>query len=112
MLKTKGIEYTINPRVPFGDKSELFALELLGKILVCQDDNVKLGDASGICAYLEKNHPDILLYPTDATDYVNALWLEKYANTHLTATLYTVFFNECSVPRCLIHPLMKKSLPK
>jgi glutathione S-transferase len=92
VLNTKGIDFTINPIIPFGDKSALLALNPLGKIPVYQDDNVTLGDSSVICAYLEKNHPDISLYPIDATEYANAVWLEKYADTHLTPSLGTVFF--------------------
>ena len=66
VLNTKGIHYTLNPIVPFGKKSELLSLNSLGKIPVYQNDEVTLGDSSVICAYLEKNHPDTSLYPTDA----------------------------------------------
>ncbi|MBL4631710.1 MAG: glutathione S-transferase N-terminal domain-containing protein, partial [Paraglaciecola sp.] len=81
VLNTKNIEFTVNSIIPFGDKSELLALNPLGKIPVYQDDNVTLADSSVICAYLEKNHANTPIYPADATEYANALWLEKYADT-------------------------------
>jgi glutathione S-transferase len=99
VLNTKGINYTVNPIIPFGDKGELLSLNPLGKIPVYQNDDVTLGDSSVICAYLEKNHPDIPLYPTDATAYASALWLEKYADTHLTPSLGTVFFQRVLNPK-------------
>lgn len=99
VLNLKNIEHTINPIIPFGDKSELLALNPLGKIPVYQDDNVTLGDSAAICAYLEKNHPEIALYPTDPTEYAQALWLEVYAGTQLTSTLATVFFERVLNPK-------------
>ena len=112
VLNTKGIDYKINPIIPFGDKSELLALNPLGKIPVYQDDSVTLGDSSVICAYLEKNHPDISLYPIDATEYANALWLEKYADTHLTPTLGTVFFQRVLNPNMFGTPTDEEAVAK
>lgn len=112
VLNTKGIDYTINPLIPFGDKSELLALNPLGKIPVYQDDSVTLGDSSVICAYLEKNHPNISLYPIDAADYANALWLEKYADTHLTPTLGTVFFQRVLNPKMFGTPTNEEAVAK
>jgi glutathione S-transferase len=74
-------------------------LNPLGKIPVYQDDNVTLGDSSVICAYLEKKHSDIPLYPTDISEYASAIWLEKYADTHLTSALGTVFFQRVLNPK-------------
>ena len=112
VLNTKGIDFTINPIIPFGDKSALLALNPLGKTPVYQDDNVTLGDSSVICAYLEKNHPDIPLYPIDATEYANAVWLEKYADTHLTPSLGTVFFQRVLNPKMFGTPTDEAAVTK
>jgi glutathione S-transferase len=112
VLNVKGIDFTINPIIPFGEKSELLALNPLGKIPVYQDDNVTLGDSSVICAYLEKYHPDIPLYPIDATEYANAIWLEKYADTHLTPTLGTVFFQRVLNPKMFGTPTDEAAVAK
>ena len=112
VLNTKGIHYTLDPIVPFGKKSELLSLNPLGKIPVYQNDEVTLGDSSVICAYLEKNHPDTPLYPTDATEYANALWLEKYADTHLTPSLGTVFFQRVLNPKMFGTPTDEEAVEK
>lgn len=112
VLNTKGIHYTINPIIPFGEKSELLALNPLGKIPVYQNDEVTLGDSSVICAYLEKNHPDTSLYPTDATEYASALWLEKYADTHLTPSLGTVFFQRVLNPKMFGTPTDEEAVAR
>lgn len=112
VLNTKGIDYTVNPLIPFGDKSELLSLNPLGKIPVYQDSNVTLGDSSVICAYLEKNHPDTPLYPMDASKYASALWLEKYADTHLTPTLGTVFFQRVLNPNMFGTPTDEEAVAK
>jgi glutathione S-transferase len=112
VLNTKGIDFTINPIIPFGNKSELLALNPLGKIPVYQDDNVTLGDSSVICAYLEKKHVDSPLYPSDPTDYASAIWLEKYADTHLTPALGTVFFQRVLNPKMFGTPTDEEAVTK
>lgn len=99
VLNSKGIKYAVNPIIPFGDKTELLALNPLGKIPVYKDDSVTLGDSSVICAYLEKAHPEVSLYPAQAGDYAQALWLEEYADTHITPTLSVVFFQRVLNPK-------------
>jgi glutathione S-transferase len=112
VLSTKGIDFTINPIIPFGEKSELLALNPLGKIPVYQDDNVTLGDSSVICAYLEKQHSDTPLYPADSTEYATAIWLEKYADTHLTPALGTVFFQRVLNPKMFGTPTDEEAVAK
>jgi glutathione S-transferase len=110
VLNTKGIDYSINPIIPFGDKTELLSLNPLGKIPVYQDESVTLGDSSVICAYLEKNHPTTPLYPTNASDYANALWLERYADTHIALSLGTVFFQRVLNPKMFDTPTDEEAL--
>lgn len=112
VLNTKSINFTINPIIPFGEKSELLALNPLGKIPVYQDENVTLGDSSVICAYLEKKHSDTPLYPADATEYASAIWLEKYADTHLTPALGTVFFQRVLNPKMFGTPTDEVAVAK
>ncbi|TDF35443.1 glutathione S-transferase family protein [Alteromonadaceae bacterium M269] len=99
VLEMKGVEYTINPIIPFGDKSELLALNPIGKIPAFQDDDITLADSSVISAYLEKRYPEVSLYPEDAADYARALWFEEYADSHMVGTLGSIFFHRVLNPK-------------
>jgi glutathione S-transferase len=112
VLDIKGIEYTINPIIPFGDKSELLALNPVGKIPVYQDDNVTLGDSSVISVYLEKCHPEKALYPQEASDCGKALWFEEYADSHMVATLGTIFFQRVLNPKFFDTPSDEEAVGK
>jgi glutathione S-transferase len=112
VLETKGIDYTINPILPFGDKAELLAMNPVGKIPVYQDDNVTLPDSSVICAYLEKVHPEVPLYPADVKDYATALWLEEYADSHMVGVLGTIFFQRVLNPKFFDTPTDEEAVAK
>jgi glutathione S-transferase len=64
---------------------------------------VTLNDSSVICAYLEKNHPDTPHYPTDATEY---------ADTYLTSSLGTVFFQRVLNPKMFGTPTDEEAVAK
>jgi glutathione S-transferase len=112
VLEIKGIEYTINPIIPFGDKTELLALNPVGKIPVLQDDDVTLGDSSVISAYLEKRYAEKSLYPQDHVDYGKALWFEEYADSHMVATLGTIFFQRVLNPKLFDTPTDEEAVSK
>ena len=112
ILELKGIEYSINPIIPFGDKSELLALNPIGKIPAFQDDEVTLGDSSVISAYLEKRYPETSLYPADTADYAKALWFEEYSDSHMVSTLGTVFFNRVLNPKFFDTPSDEETVNK
>ena len=99
VLELKKIPHTINPIIPFGDTTELKALNPLGKIPVLQDDDLTIGDSSVICAYLEKKYPEVALYPSDAVSYAKTLWFEEYADSTMVSVLGTVFFQRVLNPK-------------
>jgi glutathione S-transferase len=82
-----------NDIVPFPASAELLAVNPRGKIPGYSDNDIKLGESSVICAYLDRKHGGTGLYPTKATDYGRALWFEKYAEEELTSAIVKVFFN-------------------
>jgi len=90
-LAEKGLDYELNPVMPFGASDDFKKISPLGKIPVYQDGDFTLPDSSCICAYLERKHPTPALYPADDEDYGRALFLEEYADTKLTEVLGTVF---------------------
>jgi len=79
----KGIEYDVNPVVPFGNAEFKQNMNPLGKIPVLEDDGELIPDSSVIVAYLERAHPQRPLYPADPKLFARALFLEEYADTKL-----------------------------
>ena len=64
-LNLKGIDYEIDPIVPFMGDDRFTALSPLRRIPVLIDDRVTLADSSVICQYREDCYPEPALYPTD-----------------------------------------------
>lgn len=99
VLELKSVEYSVNPIIPFGDKTELTAINPLAKIPAFEDADVTLGDSKVICAYLEKRYPDVAVLPSDTFDYAKTLWLQEYADSQLTPLLGRVFFQRVLNPK-------------
>jgi glutathione S-transferase len=91
-LAEKGIDYELDPVMPFGVSDEYKRKSPLGKIPCWEDGDFTLPDSSCIIAYLEKVQPEPALYPADAAAYGRALWYEEYADSKLVEVIGTVFF--------------------
>ena len=68
MLHLKGIDYRIDPIVPFFGDERFSRLSPVRRIPVLIDDRVTLADSSVICQYLEDRYPSPMLYPRDVAD--------------------------------------------
>jgi glutathione S-transferase len=90
-FEEKGLEYELNPVMPFGASDEFKKISPLGKIPVYQDGDYVLPDSSCIAQYIERKHPIPALYPADDEAFGRALFLEEYADTKLVEVLTTVF---------------------
>ncbi len=98
-LAEKGIEYQLDPVLPFGVSAEYKKMSPLGKVpCYTPKDGVHIPDSSVIVAYLERTHPDKPLYPANAEDFARALFLEEFADSALTPALGTVFFQRIVAP--------------
>lgn len=95
VLDLKNIPYTLETLIPFieKDKKKLLNMNPLGKVPVYQEGNFILSDSSVICAYLEKQYGDSLIYPDAAEHYAKCLWYEEYADSQLIPDILTVAFN-------------------
>jgi glutathione S-transferase len=91
-LAEKSITYEHVPVLPFGQTDEYRKKSPLGKIPCWEDGDYVLPDSSAIIAYLERTHPEPALYPSNPEEFGRALWYEEYADTKLSTTLTTVFF--------------------
>ena len=67
----------------------------LGKIPAIEIDGLQIADSAVIISYLEKNFATgTPLHPIDSTEFANALWFERYADTALTVVSYQKIFFE------------------
>ncbi len=94
-----GIELEHDDSVlPMPKTDLLLSINPRGKIPAYSDDEIKLGESSVICAYLEKKHGPTGLYPEKPADYGMALWYEKYMEEEMIAAIGKIFFNRVAAP--------------
>ncbi|WP_051785781.1 glutathione S-transferase family protein [Endozoicomonas numazuensis] len=82
-LEMKGLEYELDPVIPFHTPEGFEKISPLKRIPALEDGEVKLADSTIICEYLEDRYPDVALYPTDPVLKAKARWFEEYADTVL-----------------------------
>jgi glutathione S-transferase len=98
----KKLAYENDPVIPFMPPAGWDALSPTGKIPVAAEGDFVLRDSSVICAYLERSHPEVPLYPGTARDYAQALWLEEYADgTVFREVVHGLFFQNVIRPNIL-----------
>jgi len=96
VLEEKGLYYELEPPAP--------ALHPMGKMPVLQDAGQVIPDSSVICAYLEKKHPAPALYPEAAGEFAQALFLEEYADTHMSDDMGAIVLESLIKPTLLGQP--------
>lgn len=105
VLAEKGLEYTLDPVMPFGPNPEFRRISPLGKIPALTDDGKSLPDSSVICAYLERKYPERPIYPLDPWEYGRALWFEEFADSALVSvTGPKIFFQKVVNPMFFNRP--------
>lgn len=98
-LELKGIEYEIDPIVPFFGNEEFARISPVRRIPVLIDESVTLPDSTVICEYLEDRYPTPALFPERPEQRARARWLEEYADTRLGEVLVWRLFNEVVIKR-------------
>ena len=96
-LAEKGIEYRIDPIVPFFGDDRFAAASPIRRVPVYIDDRVTLCDSSVICQYLEDAHPEPALYPSDIAARAKARWLEEFADTRMGDVFIWRLFNQIAI---------------
>jgi glutathione S-transferase len=97
VLQHKGIDYRIDPIVPFYGDERFAAASPLRRVPVFLDDRVTLCDSSVICQYLEEAHPTPPLYPGDLAARAKARWLEEFADTRMGDAFIWRLFNQVAI---------------
>ena len=115
VLHEKGIEYEIDPIVPFYGDDRFAKLSPLRRIPVLLDGDVVLSDSSVICQYLEDRWPEPALYPRDVADRARARWIEEFADTRMGDVFIWRYFNQLVIRRFVWgeetdHALVAKTL--
>jgi glutathione S-transferase len=101
----KGLQFRVEPVVPFNPPADWASLSPTGKIPVADIDGFKLADSTVICAYLDRIHPAPSIQPEDAKAYAQALWFEEYADgTFFRDVVHGLFFNKVIRPGILKQP--------
>lgn len=96
-LDVKGLEYEIDPIVPFFGDERFSQISPIRRIPVFTDDRVTLTDSSVICQYLEDRYPDPALYPADIVARAQARWLEEFADTRMAEVIIWGLFNQVAI---------------
>jgi glutathione S-transferase len=63
-----------------------------------------ISDSTAIVSYLEAKHPEPNLIPTDPIARARTIWFDEFADTILTKTGSTIFFNRFVAPKVLKLP--------
>lgn len=105
-LAEKGLQYEYEQVSPFPPSENLRRLSPLGRIPAFQDGDKTMADSSIICAYLEKIHPQPMLYPSEPYDYARALYFEEYGDGGLAPIIGAkIFFNKIVGPMVMKRPV-------
>ena len=91
-LELKGIDYEIDPLVPFYGNDAFSKLSPLRRIPVLIDGDLVLTDSTVISEYLDDLKPEPRLYPADIRDRARARWLEEFADTRMGDVFIWRFF--------------------
>jgi glutathione S-transferase len=101
-LLEKGIHYEMAPLEP--------GVHPQGKMPVLSDGDVVVPDSSAICAYLERKHPSPSLYPDAPADLARALYLEEYADAHMSEGMGEIVLERFVKPHILGQPTDEQRL--
>jgi len=99
-LDHKGVDYEIDPIVPFFGDDEFTRLNPLRRIPVLIDGDLVIPDSTVICEYLDDRYPEKPLYPADPAQRARARWLEEFADSRLgDVMIWKLFFQRNVKPR-------------
>lgn len=93
-LDLKGIEYEIDPIIPFYGNDEFSKVSPVRRIPVLVDGELAIPDSTIICEYLEEKYPQKPLYPKSSAANARARWYEEYADSRMGEVFIWRYFNE------------------
>lgn len=99
-LAMKGLDYALDPIVPFYGTEAFTRISPLRRIPVLIDGDLVLNDSTVICEYLDEAYPGAPLLPKAPADRARARWIEEYADSRLgDVVIWRLFFATIMAPR-------------
>ena len=83
IMQMKGIDFEIDPIVPFFGNDAFAKISPLRRIPVLIDGDTIVNDSSVCAQYLEERFPYPSMLPATAAGRAKARWLEEYADTRM-----------------------------
>lgn len=120
-LDHKGVDYAIDPIVPFYGTDEFTRVSPLRRIPVLIDGDLVLNDSTVIAEYVDERWPEPPLMPKGAADRAKARWMEEYADSRLgDLIIWRLFYQRTIVPfvwkrepdAALIASVIERDLPE
>jgi len=93
-LDIKGVDYRIDPIVPFYGSDEFTRISPTRRIPVYLDETVTLPDSTVICEFLDEYYPGPALLPKQPVDRARARWLEEFADSRMGDVFIWALFNQ------------------
>lgn len=94
-LALKGVDYEIDPIVPFFGDDRFDEISPLRRIPVMIDGDLVLCDSTVICEYLDDAYPGHPLKSADPADRARARWIEEFADSRLgDLMIWRLFFQK------------------
>lgn len=98
-LELKGIQYEIDPIVPFYGNDEFTRLNPVRRVPVLVDDDLVVTESAAICEYLEERNPTPSILPADVKQRARARSLQGFADGRLGDVLIWKLFNQRIIRR-------------
>lgn len=116
-LDHKGVDYEIDPIVPFFGTEEFTRVSPLRRIPVLIDGDLLLNDSTVIAEYVDERWPEPPLMPRAAADRAKARWMEEFADSRLgDLIIWRLFYQKTIVPyvwkREIDHALVEKTVTR
>ena len=100
----KGIEFDLQPTGFPNHSPEYLEASPFRKMPALRDGDYTLPDSTAIVHYLEAEHPDPELIPSEPKLRGKTIWYEEFADTILVACGAKIFFNRIVAPRFMRRP--------
>jgi glutathione S-transferase len=97
VMNEKGLDYEIDPIIPFMGDDRFSSISPIRRIPVFLDGDVTISDSSVICEYLDEKYPDPPMFPSTPAERAHARWLEEYADTRMGDVLIWQLFNQVAI---------------
>jgi glutathione S-transferase len=102
--KLKGLDYRVEPVIPFKPPANWAELSPTGLIPVLEDDGFLLSDSTAICLYLERCWPNAGILPAEPRQYGRALAFDAYAGLVFRQLVHGLFVQKVIGPNILGQP--------